>query len=45
MNNFEISFGFYPGVLLGFRTYREDLRTNHVLYIPFADVCITVYHD
>ena len=45
MKNFEISFGFYPGVLLGFRTYREDLRTNHVLYIPFADVCITVYHD
>tara|TARA_R100001463_G_scaffold59922_1_gene112224 strand:- start:178 stop:315 length:138 start_codon:yes stop_codon:yes gene_type:complete len=45
MNNFEISFGFYPGVLFGFRTYREELRTNHVLYIPFADVCMTVYHD
>ena len=32
MKNWEISFGFYPGLLLGFRTYKEELRTNHVLY-------------
>ena len=40
----EFSIGFYPGILLGFRTYKEELRTNHVLYIPFVDFCFTVYH-
>ena len=45
MRNWELSFGFYPGVLLGFRSYHEELRTNHVLYIPFVDGCLTWYHE
>ena len=45
MNKWEISFGFYPGILIGFRSYKEEYRTNHVLYIPFADLCITYYND
>ncbi len=44
-NEWEISFGFYPGLLAGFRTYKEKLKTNHVIYIPFVDVCLTIYND
>jgi hypothetical protein len=50
----EVSFGFYPGILLGFRTYQEMddvkweedpailIERNHVLYIPFVDMCVRV---
>ena len=44
MKNWELSFGFYPGILLGFRTYKEEYKSNHVLYIPFVDVCLTTYN-
>jgi hypothetical protein len=40
--NWELSFGFYPGILLGFRTYDEGDKSNHVLYVPFVDVCLTI---
>ena len=40
-NNWELSFGFYPGILIGFRSYEEKKKTNHVLYLPFMDACIT----
>ena len=40
--DWEISFGFYPGFLIGFRSYEEQNRINHVLYIPFVDVCLTI---
>ena len=39
-NKWELSFGFYPGVLLGIRSYREVNKTNHVLYLPFIDICL-----
>ena len=45
MKNWELSFGFYPGLLIGFRTYNELDRSNHVLYIHLIDVCLTVYND
>jgi len=45
MKTYELSFGFYPGILIGFRTYKEVERTNHVLYIPFIDVCLTIFND
>ena len=44
MKDWELSFGFYSGILLGFRTYREEEKSNHVLYIPFVDVCLTVHN-
>jgi hypothetical protein len=40
--NWELSFGLYPGILLGFRTYDEGDKSNHVLYVPFVDVCLTI---
>ena len=45
MKNWDLSFGFYPGILLGFRTYNEAKRTSHVLYIPFVDACLTIHND
>ena len=40
--NWELRFGFYPGILIGFRSYEEENKTNHVLYVPFVDVCFTL---
>ena len=31
--DWELSFGFYPGILLGFRTYTEVNKVNHVLHL------------
>ena len=45
MQKWELSLGFYPGILLGFRSYDQDDRSNHVLYIPFVDVCLTMLKD
>jgi hypothetical protein len=39
----SIEIGFYPGVLLGARTYEEPEQTTHVLYIPFIDLALTKY--
>ena len=36
MKDWELSFGFYPGICLGFRTYKEKKKSNHVLYIQAA---------
>ena len=44
-NKWEISFGFYPGIVLGFRTYNEVNKSNHVLYIPLVDICFTVHNE
>ena len=41
--NWEFSMGFYPGVLFGMRTYREQKRNNHVVYLPFVDFCLTTF--
>jgi len=39
----EISFGFYPGILLGMRSYSTPNYYDHVLYMPLIDICLTVY--
>jgi len=41
-SNWELSFGFYPGIIVGFRSYQEKKKTNHVIYLPFMDACLTV---
>jgi hypothetical protein len=43
MKDWELSFGTYTGILIGFRTYQEKYRTNHVLYIPLIDICLTIH--
>jgi len=38
-----IEVGFYPGMLLGVRTYEEPEHTTHVVYIPFVDLALCIY--
>tara|TARA_R100000541_G_scaffold24598_1_gene34250 strand:- start:186 stop:323 length:138 start_codon:yes stop_codon:yes gene_type:complete len=45
MKDWNLSFGFYPGILIGFRTYNELNKNNHVLYLPLVDVCLTIEND
>ena len=45
MSNWQLSFGTFPGMLFGLRTYREEFKDNHVLYIGFIDICLTIYKD
>ena len=42
MREWELSIGFYPGIIVGCRSYEQDDRNNHVLYLPFVDICLTV---
>ena len=42
--NWEFSVGFYPGILLGFRSYTERNKNNHVMYLPFVDFCLTMFN-
>ena len=37
-----ISIGFYPGVLIGARSYHAEEMTSHVLYLPFIDVAFQI---
>lgn len=39
----EFSAGFYPGFLFGMRSYPDDNKSDHVLYLPFVDFCLTLY--
>ena len=39
----SIEVGFYPGMLIGVRTYPEPEQTTHVLYLPFVDLALTVF--
>ena len=41
-NNWEITIGLYPGILLGMRSYVEKDYVQHVLYLPFVDLCIEI---
>lgn len=41
--NWELSIGTYPGILLGARTYLQEETTDYVLYVPFIDICLSVF--
>lgn len=45
MSGWELSLGLYPGVLVGIRSYVNKETTDHVLYIPFVELCLTIYKD
>lgn len=38
----ELSIGFYPGILLGIRSYINDEYNEHVIYLPFMDICLII---
>tara|TARA_R100000458_G_C8085810_1_gene118606 strand:+ start:160 stop:342 length:183 start_codon:yes stop_codon:yes gene_type:complete len=44
-DNWSLSIGFYPGILLGMRTYEEPKQTVHVIYLPFVDFAFTSYNN
>ena len=41
--NWTLSVGFYPGILIGMRTYEEKKQTSYVLYLPFVDISLEVF--
>lgn len=38
----ELSLGFYPGILFGIRTYVERSYNTHVLYLPFINIVLEI---
>ena len=38
----EFTIGFYPGILLGARTYNYEESDLHVFYMPFIDFAIEI---
>jgi len=42
MRSWELSIGIYPGILIGMRTYVESEYKQHVLYMPFVDICLEI---
>lgn len=40
----SIEIGFYPGIVVGIRSYEESDQTTHVLYLPFVDLALTVFN-
>ena len=45
IEGWEISIGLYPGVLIGIRSYPEDKFSEHVLYFPFVEICLTLHYE
>jgi hypothetical protein len=45
ISDWELSIGFYPGILFGGRSYVEKERVDHVLYLPFVDLCLSLYYE
>ncbi len=41
--NWTLSVGFYPGILIGLRTYEEKKHNCYVLYLPFVDIALEIY--
>lgn len=39
----ELSLGFYNGILIGIRTYEQPDGNTHVFYLPFVDVALKFY--
>ncbi len=40
--DWSLSFGTYPGILFGIRTYHGDTHSQTVFYLPFIDVAYEV---
>jgi hypothetical protein len=43
ISGWELSIGLYPGILFGVRSYQNEEVTDHVLYVPFLELVLTVY--
>ena len=45
MSPWELSLGLYPGIVVGARSYINDKYSEHVIYLPFVELCLTVYDE
>jgi hypothetical protein len=47
MKKWELSFGLFEGLILGYRNYPdlENNKIDHVFYLFIFDVCLTLYYD
>ena len=43
--NWSISIGFYPGILLGIRSYEEPNQVTNVLYMPLIDIALEIFKN
>jgi hypothetical protein len=43
--SWELSLGLYPGIVIGARSYDNKDTIEHVVYIPFVELCLTVYKN
>ena len=43
----EVSFGLFTGVLLGYRQYVDEIevKVEHVIYLGIFDCCISLYYE
>ena len=41
----ELSFGTYPGILFGMRTYYAENATTYVAYLPFIDIALVIVEE
>ena len=40
--NWSLSIGLYHGIVVGIRSYPEKDYVQHVLYLPFVDICLEI---
>ena len=45
MKDWDLSIGFYPGILIGMRTYHGINTVSHVFYLPLIDLCLDIYYE
>jgi hypothetical protein len=38
----ELAIGFYPGILIGIRTYEKPTFKTHALYLPFINITLEI---
>jgi hypothetical protein len=43
--NYSITLGLYPGILIGSRSYDFNHSTMYVLYVPFIQLMLEIYHE
>ena len=43
--SWEFTMGFYPGIVIGIRSYPHKDSIQHVFYLPFVDICLEVFKD
>ena len=43
----EVSFGLFTGLLLGYRQYVDEIevKIEHVIYLGLFDCCISLYYE